>query len=506
MKKTLILILLSLTMMKLSLAQFPESSNPVFSGVFRFAKARIPDSLMIVTYPNIIPRDKATSIVKVDEDGRFSFKLKNKKNQPLYIKLLAFKSGKQIVLGNYFTENEDNIIAEVSESPNTYSVPNSTYINISFKGKGSEKYTLTDSIESQFQTFRKELNNLKFDEKKDSATLSSALQAMNILVAGFIAKKRDLIARSNINNPDIKTLLENEFGLYYGTWLMLNEAYLNDVKHDEELKALVRRNFKSNQGYFFVKPSEISIVSPLYIQNLVLGLKTEIKIHDLNGEVQIEEYYNSVKNRFTGIVKERMIIEFFTTPQSRIGLATFPQSTYDSLLKDASNYIEMPFYAKLISDKVKFKQGTNFIGSTFLDLDGKAFNTESLRGKTILIDVWGEGCTACSVFHKKFEKDIYPFFQNNKNFVVLSISVDKKREKWLSGIKSGKMSSEYYQNVSTGILGIDHPFLKNYNVYSIPFLLLIDPEHKIFANLTGSGLTAPTDELVKLIKEAMRPK
>ncbi|RQO79077.1 hypothetical protein DBR40_04985 [Pedobacter sp. KBW01] len=500
--KNLIAIFLTITLYcgKVN-GQFNEPKSPTFSGTFQCIKETVPDSILIVSYPQTVMKNKTSRTIKLDNDGNFNFKLSEIKKTS-YIRMIAYNAGRQTIIGSYFVEPDDNVTIKIVDHPKREWL-GGLPIAINFIGNGSEKYNMIEKLQDQYQEYRKQLKTIKFDLVSDTPSLSYILKNVTDLSISFAQKKERLINENKTINPDIRILLNNEYGMYYNSWLTIMEGYINEFKHSPNLLTIVRAYFNKYQKTLFVKPSEVSVISPIYIQTLVLGLKSSIKINDTNGKIDLKKYYYLVKNSYSGLIQERLLTEFFTTPQSLIDISNFDQNTYDTLVVDASKFITNPLYSNLISEKIKLKKGGKLFDAEFIDLNGNPFNTASLKGKIILIDIWGEGCTACAIFHQKFEKEIYPEFKDNKDFVVLSISVDTKKDKWLNGIKSGKMSSNHYINISTGDLSIRHPFLKYYGIYAIPFILLVDKEHRNIANLSSVGLTLKSNEIIDMINNAL---
>ena len=82
----------------------------------------------------------------------------------------------------------------------------------------------------------------------------------------------------------------------------------------------------------------------------------------------------------------------------------------------------------------------------------------------------------------------------DKNFVILGVSLDQKRDKWVGAIKSEGMT---WPNVS------DLKYWQSevgamYNVKAIPYTVLLDKEGKILVkNLRGDELYRKVESLIK---------
>ncbi|MVO08075.1 redoxin family protein [Flavobacterium sp. TP390] len=65
-------------------------------------------------------------------------------------------------------------------------------------------------------------------------------------------------------------------------------------------------------------------------------------------------------------------------------------------------------------------------------------NIASFKGKTILIDFWASSCGACRISNRKLA-NFYKLNQD-KNFVIIGISLDRDKQKWLAAIDKDKMT------------------------------------------------------------------
>jgi peroxiredoxin len=116
---------------------------------------------------------------------------------------------------------------------------------------------------------------------------------------------------------------------------------------------------------------------------------------------------------------------------------------------------------------------------------GKKVRLADFKGKYLLVDFWASWCLPC----RQENPNVVAAFKkyNNKNFTVLSISIDSKsdRNAWLQAIKTDKLpwmqAIDNYKPAAS---------IKDlYGVTTIPANVLIDPTGKIVAkNIKGQEL------------------
>jgi hypothetical protein len=96
-------------------------------------------------------------------------------------------------------------------------------------------------------------------------------------------------------------------------------------------------------------------------------------------------------------------------------------------------------------------------------------------------------------------------FKNNNNLVMVSISVDNSKERWLNSVAAETYTTPGSLNLYTGGRGVEDPMIKYYRFTAFPRLMIIDRNGNLFdakapTPSSPSGFMA----LVSKIKDAMK--
>jgi thiol-disulfide isomerase/thioredoxin len=104
------------------------------------------------------------------------------------------------------------------------------------------------------------------------------------------------------------------------------------------------------------------------------------------------------------------------------------------------------------------------------DTLGNEISLSALRGSYVLMDFWASWCKPCRA-NMPFIKEIYNNY-SQKKLIVLSVSADESKEKWMKAIRDEQMT---WLNGSD-LLGTDKGVVKKYQIGFFPQYFLIDPD------------------------------
>ena len=139
--------------------------------------------------------------------------------------------------------------------------------------------------------------------------------------------------------------------------------------------------------------------------------------------------------------------------------------------------------AKLIASSKIGLEGSQAVDFTQNDTANNPVSLSSFKGKYVLVDFWASWCGPCRHENPAVVTAYNEF--KNKNFTILSVSLDQNKDKWKQAILADNLTwthvsdLKYWQNEVAQL----------YHIQSIPANMLIDPTGKIIArNLRGADL------------------
>lgn len=140
------------------------------------------------------------------------------------------------------------------------------------------------------------------------------------------------------------------------------------------------------------------------------------------------------------------------------------------------------------------------VGSMSPDITGKTVygnevSLSDLKGKYVLIDFWASWCAPCRR-EFPFLKKAMALSDNYDNFVLLSFSLDNKRDEWINGIEKNDLKNKNWIHISD-LKGWNSKQVQLFNVKGVPYTILVNPKGQIVAfELRG-------EQMFKKVKDIM---
>ena len=189
-------------------------------------------------------------------------------------------------------------------------------------------------------------------------------------------------------------------------------------------------------------------------------------------------------------------------------LSLFILSTYQGMARDPNfrvNGFTDPEVVALLTDVLnKFPERTDIAGIrnsveagipktkwvgkqapeiSLPDTEGRTVKLSSFRGKYVLVDFWASWCGPCRRENPNVVQAYNQF--KNKNFTILGVSLDRQKEPWEKAIVDDNLNWTHISDLKFW----QSEVVPVYQVESIPFNVLVDPDGKVVAeNLRGNAL------------------
>lgn len=186
---------------------------------------------------------------------------------------------------------------------------------------------------------------------------------------------------------------------------------------------------------------------------------------------------------------------FKSNPSNLLSLFSFSRYTtfYANYADIEADFNLLPDWAKNSPEGQKILSKINGAKQTKLNSkapdfsqsssNGDEVKLEMFQGKYIFLDFWASWCAPCRKEHPELKK-IYNTFKD-KNFDIISISLDTERENWLRAIVKDNITWTQISDLK----GQQNDIAVKYGVQSIPANFLIDPFGTIIAiNLSPQKL------------------
>ena len=325
-----------------------------------------------------------------------------------------------------------------------------TYLESDMKTKPVEIEINNDKFQYKYSIDKPKLCELKLEGK----TLMFYLEPMNVSIIGTL---------ENFEFADVKGgQLNNDFG-------ELDKQY---IQLDKKLQSLFKPFHDAQQNKDQSKLDSISnIVSETHV------LRVEIA----------KDYCLNNPNSIAGL--------YFLYENFAIGLE--PDSL-EYIYNKLSNPVQSSFYAQKIkmflNANKRAQVGSIFKNFILPDTSGHKIYlaTFESKNKLLLIDFWASWCYPCRHEHPNLISVFAKY--HNKNFNIISISLDDDKQAWINAIKADKLAWAQLSDLK----GFKSEVAEYYGIKAIPVNFLIDESGKIIAkNLRGQQVDSTLQNYFK---------
>jgi peroxiredoxin len=179
--------------------------------------------------------------------------------------------------------------------------------------------------------------------------------------------------------------------------------------------------------------------------------------------------------QFAGTHLNSLIIPYIIKTELKSMPAIELENLYKKLSLTVRNSKGGTELAKFINAQKAVKIGQTAPAFSQETHKGNAFSLNDLKGNYILLNFWASWCAPCRVESPALVA-IYDNLKQ-KNFKMISISLDEYRNSWLKAIKDDNLPGYHLSDLK----GWKNGIAVEYGVTAVPTIYLLDPQLKIIA-------------------------
>jgi len=381
-----------------------------------------------------VPEDYAyVKIRYVNSTGKSYFLFRN-------MNLLLVRDGAEIIVtinseGVDLSDNVDPLIRIQVEYAETW--PEAKAFGTMDKSAYEWKYKSLINCLNSLQTMHDKIDDIALDLKK-----GLLLNYQSFHVVGFL---KSLSRRA----------LSKEGGIIDTAAYVMLQKLLKDSK--QYLTADVNTKY----AYNYIDFLKHHIVNDLKANSLMWDERERGK-----------QLWHILNVDYSGYVQDQLLVSFY------FDYVKHPRRYFDEELRSTKDVIDDKRFRLMISFFDSQMHGAQAYPFAFQDVAGNLKKLEDFRGKVLVLEFWFNGCQPCAILsgHIKQFLGTYP---HNEKVTLITINVDKNKGHWLSGVTSGKYTSDTSIDLHVGEQGYFHEMLRQYNYVGFPQLMVIGKDGKL---------------------------
>jgi thiol-disulfide isomerase/thioredoxin len=447
--------------------------------------------------------------VPVNANGKFSFTTPS-------ISRLARLSILDGITGNSLFTREQQLIApgdKIELLGNVHDQAEPYYFKARFSGKGAAKYECIQVLKT---TNLRDLDSAKGIQniiRIYDSLVNSRTKIIESFSARLTPEEHDLM-QADMTGELKQAALRNICGYNFGS--------VHRPKSDASELAQKKKIFDEFMAHLnaALDHKEMNAHSVTYRQYLYQKARAEAVFANNGLKVSFAQLFKKLTQEYKGLLRDKLLgFLLLSSSESYMFFGGIDSDEHAKCLQEALTVIQ--------SDAIKDRIKTSLVGQVkgspafnfTLPLDSsetKKVSLSDLKGKVVLLDLWSYQCTGCVLFSNTFHKKIYPVFQNNPEFVVVSIMLgESSKTAYMRRLRregGAVYTFPEYINLFGGIGITSAREMETYHkIEAYPTILLIDKQGKIYSSTLPAIYGDPRNkelennikELTELIQKAL---